>query len=69
MLGPVGCRCWDRRQKRSAPTIDETSQMRCLEDEIELGNLCVKLNKPNRNGMNGPTGDSQQSLFDYYDYY
>ena len=43
--------------------------MRCLEDEIELGNLCVKLNKPNRNGMNGPTGDSQQSLFDYYNDY
>ena len=114
VLGPVGCRCWDKRQKRAAQidfgvfldppskedtsttkttalptTIPEmnitplsespnptksndsehdagTSQMRCLEDEIEQGNLCVKSNKPNRNGMDTPTGDSQQSLFDYY---
>ena len=109
MLGPVGCRCWDKRQKRAAqidfgvffdPPLKEesttfpaiipelnitslpespnptksndsehdagTSQMRCLEDEIEQGNLCVKSNKPNRNGMEAPTGDSQQSIFDYY---
>ena len=66
MLSPIGCRCWDRRQKRS---ITGTSPTGCKEGEIPQGNLCVKLNKPNKNGMNGPTGDSQQSLFDYYDYY